>query len=183
MEGLEHLDGGDPMGRLKQSLPVSDEEVAVGNTDRTEMVIDHTNIEVVKQLRDGRKSFSEIAKELGVTENTVRARVRRLLNGEVLDIQGMVNPYRIPNHFLVLVGVKLKTMDLVKKGEEFKNLKGVVSVGVVTGQFDLIVTVLLNDEFTIKNFYIEEVAKVSDVQSTEMWVVYHNVNIKVPYVL
>ena len=73
--------------------------------------------------------------------------------------------------------------DLWEKGEEFSNLRGVISVAVVTGQYDLILTVLMNNEFTIKKFYLEEVSKIDDIQSTETWVIYHNVNTKIPYVL
>jgi len=145
--------------------------------------MDDLDLFIVKQLRDGRRSFGEIARAAEVTENTVRARYRRLVERGVLDVKGLVDPYTIPNHFLVIVGVKLSTMNLVEKGEEFKGLKGVVSVAVVTGQYDLILTVLLNDEYNIKRFYTEEVARIEGVQSTETWVVYHNVNIEVPYVL
>ncbi|WP_245693442.1 Lrp/AsnC family transcriptional regulator [Deferrisoma camini] len=145
--------------------------------------VDELALAIVRHLRDGRKSFREIAAALGVTENTVRARVRRMERAGILEITGTVDPYTVPNHFLVLVGVKLKTVRLVEKAEEFGRLRGVVSVAVVTGQYDLILTVLLNDELTIKRFYTEEVAKIPDIQSTETWVVYHHVRGRVPYVL
>jgi Lrp/AsnC family transcriptional regulator for asnA, asnC and gidA len=74
-------------------------------------------------------------------------------------------------------------MNLVKKGEEFSGLKGVVSVSVVTGRYDLILTVLLNDDFGLLEFYTDEVARLEDVQSVETFVVYKCYNLKVPYVL
>jgi len=82
-----------------------------------------------------------------------------------------------------VVGVKLKTMDLVKKGEEFSKLKGVVAVSVVTGRYDLMLLVLLNDAFGLLEFYTEEVSKIKDVQSVETFVVYKSYNLKVPYIL
>jgi len=147
------------------------------------MKIDEINRRIIRELRDGRKSFDEIAKELSITPNTVRARVKRLMADGVLDITGVIDPEKMDNHFLVIVGVKLKNMNLVKKAEEFKKLKGVISVGVVTGQFDLILTVLLNNDFSLLDFLTKEVSKVSDVLSTETFVVYKNYNLKVPYVL
>ena len=74
-------------------------------------------------------------------------------------------------------------MDLVKKGEEFSRLKGVISVSVVTGRFDLILTVLLKTGFGLLEFYTEEVSKLEDVQSVETFVVYKSYNLKIPYVL
>jgi Lrp/AsnC family transcriptional regulator, regulator for asnA, asnC and gidA len=71
----------------------------------------------------------------------------------------------------------------VKKGEEFSKLKGVVSVSVVTGRYDLILVVLLNDDFDLLQFYTEEVARLTDVQSVETFVVYKGYRLKVPYIL
>jgi Lrp/AsnC family transcriptional regulator for asnA, asnC and gidA len=84
---------------------------------------------------------------------------------------------------MTFVGVKLKNMNLVKRGNEFSKLKGVVSVGVVTGQFDLILIVLLNDDFSLLDFLTKEVSKIKDVLSTETFVVYKTYNLKVPYIL
>lgn len=145
--------------------------------------IDETHIEIIKLLRDGKRSFKEIAQDLSVSENTVRARVNQLKEEGVLTITGLVDPAAIPRHRMVLVGVKLKTMDLVKKGEEFSKLRGVISVSVVTGRYDLILQVLLKDGFDLLEFYTEEVAHVEDVQSVETFVVYKGFNLMVPYVL
>lgn len=147
------------------------------------MSFDDINVRLVKYLREGRRPFKEIATALSITENTVRARVRKLIKESVLHITGMVDPEKIPNHHLAVVGVKLKTMNLVEKGREFSKLKGIVSVGVVTGRFDLILTVLLNDKFDLLEFYTKEVSKIEDVLSTETFVLYMNFNWRVPYIL
>jgi Lrp/AsnC family transcriptional regulator for asnA, asnC and gidA len=147
------------------------------------MKIDETSLAIIKHLREGRKSFQKIAENLSITENTVRARVNRLIEEGVLDITGLVDPEAIPNHQLVKIGIKLKTMDLVVKGEEFSKLKGVVSVCVVTGRYDLILTVLLNESHDLLQFYTQEVSKIRDVQSAETFVIYKTFNMKIPYVL
>lgn len=60
----------------------------------------------------------------------------------VLEIAGLVDPEAITDKYLVMAGVKLKDMDLVAKGEEFSKLRGVTSVCVVAGRFDLLVMVI-----------------------------------------
>ena len=147
------------------------------------MDIDKNNLAIIKHLRNGRKSYKKIAQDLCVSENTVRTRVQKLIDEGVLDISGVVNPESIEGHRVVLVGVKLQSMDLVNKGEEFSNLKGVVSVSVVTGRFDLILIVLLKSGFGLLEFYTEEVSKIKDVQAVETFVVYKSYNLKVPYIL
>lgn len=147
------------------------------------MKIDETNIAIIKHLRDGRKSFKTIADALSITENTVRSRVNRLIEEGVLEIAGLVDPSAIAGHRVLFIGVRLSTVDLVKKGEEFARLRGVISVSVVTGRYDLILQVLTNDEFGILEFYTEEVSKVEEVQSVETFVVYKGYNLRVPYLL
>jgi len=147
------------------------------------MKADEINLEIIKQLRDGRKSFKAIAEELSVSENTIRARVGKLAEEGVLEISGLVDPESLPGHSAVIVGVKLQSMDLIKKGEEFSKLRGVVSVSVVTGRFDLILLVLLKEGFGLLEFYTEEVAKIKGVQSVETFVIYKSYHLKVPYIL
>jgi Lrp/AsnC family transcriptional regulator for asnA, asnC and gidA len=147
------------------------------------MKIDRTNIGIIKHLQDGRKSFKEIACDLSVTENTVRSRVQALVREGVLSITGLIDPQKVPGLQMALVGIKLNTMSLVNKGEEFSHLKGVVSVAVVTGRYDLILTVLLQEDFGLLEFYTQEVARIEDVGSAETFVVYKGYNTRVPYIL
>ncbi len=151
--------------------------------DAGNMNIDKTNLAIIKHLRNGRKSYQKIARDLAVSENTVRTRVQKLIEEGILDINGVVDPESMDGHRVVIVGVKLQSMDLVNKGKEFSNLKGVVSVSVVTGRFDLIIVVLLKSGFGLLEFYTEEVSRITDVQSVETFVVYKSYNLKVPYVL
>jgi Lrp/AsnC family transcriptional regulator for asnA, asnC and gidA len=144
------------------------------------MIIDEINLAIIRHLKDGRVPFKKIADSLGVSEGTVRTRVRKLTDEGVLDIAGLVDPEAIPDLGVVLVGVKVKDMDLVKKGEEFSRLKGVTSVCVVTGRYDLIVTVLLTKDFTMLRFYTEEVSTIENVRSVESFVVYKSFNLKLP---
>jgi Lrp/AsnC family transcriptional regulator for asnA, asnC and gidA len=145
--------------------------------------IDDINLSIIKELRNGRKSFKRIADQLQLTENTVRSRVNKMMQSGLLDINGQVDIEQIPHHQLVIIGVKLKTTDMFKKGQEFSQVKGVVSVSVVTGRYDLMLLVIFNEEYGLQEFYAQEVSRIEDVQSLETFVVYKGYNLKVPYIL
>lgn len=149
------------------------------------MKIDDTNIRIIKHLRDGRKSFGAIAEELSITENTVRSRVNKLIEEGILEITGLVDPESLPGHRMIIMGIKLSTVELVRKGEEFNNMRGVVSVSVVTGRYDLIVHVLLdeNNGFGLLEFFTDELAKIDEIREVETFVVYQGFNLRVPYIL
>jgi len=146
------------------------------------MKIDDTNIDIIRELRHGKKSFKKIADKLAITENTVRSRVNKLQDEGVLEICGLVDPATLPEHRAVIIGIKLADMNLVEKGEEISKLKGVISVSVVTGRYDLMVLVLFKKGFGLLEFYTEEIAQIKGISSVETFVVYKSYNLKVPYI-
>ncbi|MDC7245461.1 MAG: Lrp/AsnC family transcriptional regulator [Sphaerochaetaceae bacterium] len=147
--------------------------------------IDDTNKAIIRQLTDGRKAFSAIAEELSITENTVRARVNKLIDEGILHISGLINPEYLPGVQVIVMGVKLKTLDLGRKAEEFSRLRGVVSAVVVTGRYDLIVQVLLSEDedLSLLDFFKKELSKVSEILEVETFVVYQSHNYHLPFIL
>ena len=146
------------------------------------MKIDNTNIDIIRELKQGKKSFKRIADKLSITENTVRSRVNKLQEEGVLEICGLVDPAMLPGHRTVIIGIKLSEMNLVEKGEEISKLKGVISVSVVTGRYDLVIFVLFKKGFGLLEFYTEEISKIPGINSVETFVVYKSYNLKVPYI-
>lgn len=147
--------------------------------------LDETNKAIIKQLIDGRKPFSAIAEELSITENTVRSRVNKLSDEGVLEITGLINPEKIVGVQVIIMGIKLKTLDLGRKAQEFARLRGVISAAVVTGRYDLIVQVVLSEEegLSLLDFFNKEMAKVPEILEVETFVVYQSHNYRVPYLL
>lgn len=147
------------------------------------MEMDAVNLEIIRQLQEGRKSFKKIASLLDITENTVRSRVNKLTEEGILSIAGNVDIEAIKGHQILYLGVKLSNMELEKKGNEFLSLKGVISAAVVTGRYDIILQVLLSEEYSLLEFITKQLNTVEGVQTVESFVVYKGFNLKVPYIL
>ncbi|MBO4410111.1 MAG: Lrp/AsnC family transcriptional regulator [Spirochaetales bacterium] len=149
------------------------------------MRLDETNKAIIRELANGRKAFSTIAEKIGITENTVRSRVNKLMEDGVLQISGLVNPQSIAEMQVVVMGIKLSTLDLESKAKEMLKLKGVISVVVVTGRFDLIVQLVTStqDDQSLLNFFKNELSKVKGVADVETFVVYQAHNYMIPYIL
>jgi Lrp/AsnC family transcriptional regulator, regulator for asnA, asnC and gidA len=143
--------------------------------------MDKLNKGILRQLQDGRKSYKTIAEELDVTENTVRSRVRRMEELGVLDISGHVDADKVEDLQIIMIGIRTSSMDYIAKGEEISNLPGVISVAVVTGRFDLIVTVELADDRQMLDFLKNELSSVDSIEAIETFVIYKGFNLKVPY--
>lgn len=144
------------------------------------MKFDELTVSIIHGMRDGRIPFREIADKLSVAEGTVRSRVKKLQKEGILSITGLIDPEQVPDHTMVYIGVKLKTIELVEKGAEIAKVKGVISVGVVTGRYDLILTVALKKGFGLLEFYTNELSAVEEIRSVEAFVVYKCYNIKIP---
>jgi len=144
------------------------------------MKVDKINLEIIRQLRYGRKPYKQIAHHLDITENTVRSRVNKLMDEGILDIRGSVDIEAIQGHQILYLGVKLSNMDLEQKGMEFRELKGVVSAAIVTGRYDLILQVLLTEQYTLLEFITGQIPKVKGVQTVESFVVDKGFDLKVP---
>lgn len=147
------------------------------------MKLDDTNKAIIKELANGRKAFSAIADKIGITENTVRSRVNKLLEDGVLQISGLVDPQYVPEMQVVIMGIKLSTLDLEEKAREIMKLKGVISVVVVTGRYDLIIQLATssNSDQSLLNFFKNELAQVKGVSDVETFVVYQSHNYMIPY--
>ena len=147
--------------------------------------IDATNKIIIRSLKDGRKAYSAIADELGITENTVRTRVNKMIEDGVLQITGLVNPEYIPSFQVAMMGIKVKTLDLETKAKELTRLNGVISCAVVTGRYDLILQIELSDTegLSLLEFFKNELNKVKDITEVETFIVYQSHNLVVPYLL
>lgn len=147
--------------------------------------IDETNKIIIRSLKDGRKAYSAIADELGITENTVRTRVNKMIEDGVLQITGLVNPEYIPSFQVAMMGIKVKTLDLETKAKELTRLNGVISCAVVTGRYDLILQIELSDTegLSLLEFFKNELNKVKDITEVETFIVYQSHNLVVPYLL
>ncbi len=124
---------------------------------------------------DGRTNNRELGDKLGVSEGTVRNRIRKLEENGVLKVAGMVNPDSIPEKELVILGIKIaSSRDLVAKTEEITALDGVLASYITTGRYDIIIEVWADAKFGLIKFLSEELTKVDGVVSTESFLVMKN---------
>ena len=73
--------------------------------------LDKTDLEIVRNLWDGRTPYSDIAEKIGLTTNTVRNRVNKLLDKGVLQIISLVEPTAIAGHHSAFVGFNILPAD------------------------------------------------------------------------
>ena len=102
-------------------------------------VLDELDMLIVKELQvDGRESFREIARRLGIAEGTVRARVRRMQDGGRLQIQTMVDPRAVGLNCYAYVGIKVKESKVSEVTSALATIEEFVYVTVTLGRFNVL---------------------------------------------
>ena len=74
--------------------------------------LDKRIIEHLQQ--DGRRPFTQIATELGVSEAAVRARTNRLIEKGILQIVGVTDPLKVGFQQWAMIGVKCEAALLIE---------------------------------------------------------------------
>ena len=120
---------------------------------------------------------------MGITTNTVRTRVNRLIDNGVLQVIGLVDPEAVPGHSSAIMGFKIKPEATQKAVKQIGKLTGVVMAGCVSGRFDIMVLVLFNAKTTHRDFVFNVPAKVDGIVSTETFFKMDAVNWQLRYVL
>lgn len=127
---------------------------------------------VARLGENGRASNKDVAERLKVSEGTIRNRIRKLIDSGMLKVAGAINPEADPEKQLIILGVKLAaSKDLAVKAEEIAALPGVLSVGITTGRYDLIVETWVDVKFGLIRFLSDTLANVEGVVSTESFLV------------
>lgn len=138
---------------------------------------DHYDRQIVRLLQeDGRMSNRAIADKIGVSEGTVRNRIKRLKEMGLVKVTALVNLYEDPEAFSAYVLIRLKSRDLIGFGEQFSKLPGVVSVAALAGQYDLVVEVLVDSKVGLIDFVTNHLVSVAEVQTAETMIILKSFN-------
>lgn len=132
--------------------------------------LDGTDVAIVRLLQEnGRMPNAQIARELGISEPTVRKRIDRLFRDEVIKVAAVLNPRKTGYATDVVIGIRVAPGKLLEVGEVLAGLDEVVYLGYVTGRYDIIVEMLFRDDEALFAFLHRTLPGVGGVVSTETY--------------
>ena len=134
----------------------------VGLDDVSKAIIEHLQT-------DGRRSYAAIAKSVGLSEAAVRARVQRLLDGEVMQIVAVTDPLQIGFTRQAMVGIRAEG-DLRLVADRLTEMPEVEYVVTTAGSFDLIIEVVCEDDDELLDLLSRRIRTLPGVVSTETFV-------------
>lgn len=136
--------------------------------------LDDVDRKIIAMLQpEGRRAFAEIGRELGVSEGTIRQRYQRLVSQGILQVVGVADPFKIGFQSMAMIGINvalesgLTIDDVAATLAEFRETSYVV---MSTGDFDLMVEVIVESSEDLADFLTHKLHAVPGVTRTETFV-------------
>jgi len=119
---------------------------------------------------DGRRPFITIARDLDVSERTVRNRVHQLLDTNVIQIVALTSPSALGYHAGALVGIKSDpAVPASEIAVELTAIPDVDYVVVTTGRFTLFAEIISRDISTMQRVVERQIGKIAGVTAIEVF--------------
>ena len=133
--------------------------------------MDELDVRIIGLLQmDGRASNATIARELGVSEGTIRRRLWRLIQDDAVRITAVPNLEKLGYGTTALIGLKTQPGKADDVAAALTEFEGVHYVAVTTGAYDVFCWVGLRSAEDLGAFLHTGVASVQGVQRTETFV-------------
>src|SRR5688572_24201834 len=130
--------------------------------------LDKRIIEHLQQ--DGRRPFTQIAADLGVSEAAVRARTNRLIERGILQVVGVTDPLKLGFQQMAMIGIRCESDKLIEVAEQVAEMSEVDYVVITAGTYDLIIETVSEDNEALLRFLTEKLRSLDGVRETETFV-------------
>jgi Lrp/AsnC family transcriptional regulator for asnA, asnC and gidA len=132
--------------------------------------LDETAKAIIEQLQvDGRRSYAEIGKAVGLSEAAVRQRVQKLTDAGVMQIVAVTDPLQLGFYRQAMVGLKV-TGDTRLIADALAAIPAVDYVVLTAGTFDLMIEVVCENDDDLITLLNSEIRTLPGVLSTETFV-------------
>lgn len=130
--------------------------------------LDRQIIETLQQ--DGRASHAQMARNLGVSEGTVRRRLAKLLQDKVIRVIAIAEPEQLGFHTSAFIGLQVDPARVETVANQLAALAETEHVAITTGSYDIFIWVNLASSEALASFLHHKVGTVEGVRQTETFV-------------
>jgi Lrp/AsnC family transcriptional regulator for asnA, asnC and gidA len=116
---------------------------------------------------DGRAAFTDIAKKAGVSETTVRAHYRNLVQQGIVRTVGIVDPAALGFQAPALIAVAVEPGQVEEVARKIAALPEVSYLVMTLGAWDLMVEVFCRDLLHLSEVILHQVHRIPGVRTTE----------------
>jgi Lrp/AsnC family transcriptional regulator, regulator for asnA, asnC and gidA len=135
------------------------------------MDLDELDDKLISLLQsNGRASNIELAKQVGVSEGTIRRRFRNLIKDEVIRVVAIPDPAKLGRGTTAVIALQVDPSEVDPVASKLAEIPEVQYVSVTTGAFDVFLWVALGSPEELSSFLRLQVGGISGVRRTETFV-------------
>ncbi|WP_111718359.1 Lrp/AsnC family transcriptional regulator [Homoserinimonas sp. OAct 916] len=132
--------------------------------------LDEVSKQIIEQLQeDGRRSYSEIGKHVGLSEAAVRQRVQKLTDAGVMQVVAVTDPMQLGFFRQAMIGVRV-TGDMRTVATALESIPQVAYVVLTAGSFDILAEVVCESDEDLITLLNSQIRSLEGVLSTETFV-------------
>ncbi|MEO7123747.1 MAG: Lrp/AsnC family transcriptional regulator [Lacisediminihabitans sp.] len=132
--------------------------------------LDDVSKAIIEQLQaDGRRSYSEIGKAVGLSEAAVRQRVQKLTDSGVMQVVAVTDPMQLGFYRQAMIGVRASG-DTTVIAERLGAIPAVDYVVLTAGSFDILAEVVCENDDDLIELLNHDIRAIPGVLSTETFV-------------
>ena len=133
--------------------------------------MDELDTKIIEILQDdGRASNAGIARKVGVSEGTVRRRLKRLIQEQYIQVVALPDHAKMGYESQALVGVQVDPDKIDQVSEGLSALDEISWVAVTTGSYDIFAWATLKSAESLGIFLRTKVGIIPGVRRTETFV-------------
>ncbi|MEO6532399.1 MAG: Lrp/AsnC family transcriptional regulator [Pseudolysinimonas sp.] len=133
-------------------------------------VLDDVSKAIIEQLQtDGRRSYAEIGKAVGLSEAAVRQRVQKLQESGVMQVVAVTDPMQLGFYRQAMIGIRV-TGDTTRVARLLGEIPAVDYVVLTAGSFDILAEVVCENDDDLIELLNQRIRGIEGVQSTETFV-------------
>jgi Lrp/AsnC family transcriptional regulator for asnA, asnC and gidA len=143
---------------------------AMAASPRPSGPLDDTSKRIVEQLQaDGRRSYGEIGRAVGLSEAAVRQRVQKLTETGVMQIVAVTDPMQLGFNRQAMIGIRVSG-DTRTVADELEKLPSVDYLVMTAGSFDLMIEVVCENDDDLIDLLNSRIRQIPGVTETETFV-------------
>ena len=132
--------------------------------------LDDVSKKIIEQLQaDGRRSYAEIGKAVGLSEAAVRQRVQKLTDSGVMQVVAVTDPMQLGFFRQAMIGIRASA-DTRVLAEQLAAIDAVDYVVLTAGTFDILAEVVCEDDDELLELLNSKIRNLDGVLSTETFV-------------
>ncbi|MEM2292386.1 MAG: Lrp/AsnC family transcriptional regulator [Nitrososphaerota archaeon] len=140
--------------------------------------MDKRDLEILKALmRDARKSYSELAEELGLPRSTVQEKVKRMLEkGYIKSFTAIPDYSKLGKPATAFVLISFTPMMDISQRElasMIAKMENVYEVHLISGQWDMILKVRAGSTEEVGRLVVDNLRGIKNISKTETCFVFH----------